>query len=112
MSVTSPPESAILSPESDHPTKVTVGTRGVRHQITAVDLFLFSAWCGLASGLLEVGTKVLCRAVDPSQRLYLMSQHFVWLAPLSSLLLFLVMGLVLSVAVKLSPRRSDGLALG
>jgi arylsulfatase A-like enzyme len=97
VSVTSPAVRTILSTELDR-------SGVVRHRINAVDLFLFSAWCGLASGLLEVGTKVLCRAIDPSQRLYLMSRHFVWLAPLSSLLLFLVMGLVLSVAVKLSPR--------
>ena len=69
-----------------------------------VDLFLLSAWCGLASGLLEVGARVVCRAIDPSQRLYLVSRHFLWLGPLSSLLFFLGMGLVLSVAVKLSPR--------
>ncbi len=104
MSVTSSPEPTILSPESRHPTQVMVGTRGVRARISAVDLFLFSAWCGLASGLLEVGARVVCRAIDPSQRLYLVSRHFLWLGPLSSLLLFLVMGLVLSVAVKLLPR--------
>ena len=75
-----------------------------RHRIEAVDLFLFSAWCGLAAGLLEVGARVLCRAIDPSQRLYLVSRHFLWLGPLSNLLFFLGMGLVLSVAVKLSPR--------
>jgi arylsulfatase A-like enzyme len=70
----------------------------------ARDLFILSAWCGLAAGLLEVGTRVLCRAIDPSQRLYLMSHHFIWLSPLSNLAFFMVIGLVLAVAIKLAPR--------
>ena len=60
-------------------------------RIGAVELFILSAWCGLASGLLEVGLRVVCRAIDPSQRLYLLSRHFLWLGPLSSLLFFLGM---------------------
>ena len=78
--------------------------RVVRQPIRARDLFLLSAWCGLAAGLLEVGTRVLCRAIDPSQRLYLMSHHFIWLGPLSNLAFFLGIGLVLAVAIKLAPR--------
>jgi arylsulfatase A-like enzyme len=97
VSATSAPDRTLHSPKSDR-------SRVVRPRIKAVDLFLFSACCGLASGLLEVGARVLCRAIDPTQRLYLVSQHFLWLGPLSSLLLFLGMGLVLSAAVKLSPR--------
>src|SRR5689334_10391148 len=54
-----------------------------------IDIFLFSAWSGLAAGLVEVGTRVLTRSVSPHGRLYMMSRHFVWLAPLSTLLLFL-----------------------
>jgi hypothetical protein len=70
----------------------------------ARDLFLLSAWCGLAAGLLEVGTRVLCRAIDPSQRLYLMTHHFIWLSPFSNLALFVVIGLTLAVAIKLAPQ--------
>ena len=40
----------------------------------------------------------LCRAIDPTKRLYMMSRHFVWLAPLANLLLFLGLGLFLAVA--------------
>ena len=68
------------------------------------DLLFLSAWCGLAAGLLEVGTRVLCRAIDPSQRLYLVSHHFIWLSPLSNLAFFMVIGLVLAVAIRLAPR--------
>ena len=49
---------------------------------------MLSIWCGLAAGWLEVGTRVLCRSINPTNRLYLMSRHFVWLTPLTNLLLF------------------------
>ena len=67
------------------------------------DLLFLSAWCGLAAGLLEVGTKVLCRAIDPSQRLYLMSHHFIWLSPAREPDLLLGIGLVSAAAIKLAP---------
>jgi arylsulfatase A-like enzyme len=70
----------------------------------ARDLFVLSAWCGLTAGLLEVGTRVLCRAINPSQRLYVMSRHFIWLGPVSNLVFFLGLGLLLAVAVRLAPR--------
>jgi arylsulfatase A-like enzyme len=65
---------------------------------------LFSAWCGLAAGLVEVAARVLPRASGASDRLYLMSRHFVWLTPISNLALFLVVGLVLTALSKLWPR--------
>jgi arylsulfatase A-like enzyme len=80
-----------------------------RHRIGAVDLFLLSAWCGLAAGLLEALVRVVCGSIEPIQRLYMVSRHFLWLGPLANLLLFLGMGLVLSVAVKLSPRAAGWL---
>jgi hypothetical protein len=70
------------------------------------DVIVLSAWCGLAGGLLEVAVRVLSRYIDPVHRLYLLSRHFVWLAPLSNLLLFLVTGLLLAIGTWLWPRRS------
>ncbi len=78
--------------------------RAIRHTKRARNLFLLSAWCGLAAGLLEVGTRVLCRAIDPSPRLYLVSHHFIWLSPLANLAFFMVIGLGLAVAIQLAPR--------
>jgi arylsulfatase A-like enzyme len=78
--------------------------RIVRHRIGAANLLFISAWAGLAAGLAEVASRVICRAVDPSQRIYMMSRHFLWLGPLSNLVFFLGLGLVLSLAVMLSPR--------
>jgi arylsulfatase A-like enzyme len=63
-----------------------------------------SAWCGLAGGLLEVGARLLCRAIEPSYRLYWTSRHFIWLGPLSNLLFFVGLGLVLGAVVQLWPR--------
>src|SRR5438132_7583018 len=84
-------------------------TPAARHRLGPVEVFMLSAWCGLAAGLLEVGMRVLCRSIDPTDRLYLMSRHFVWLAPLSNLLLFCGMGSVLAVATRLWPRHGGWL---
>ena len=62
----------------------------------ARDVLLLSTWCGLAAGLLEVGTRVSCRAIDPTDRLYWMSRHFVWLTPLANMLVFCCLGLSLA----------------
>ena len=77
---------------------------GLRQPKKRVELLFLSAWCGLAAGLLELGTRVVCRAIDPSQRLYLMSRHFVWLGPFSNLIFFFSLGLLLATATKLVPR--------
>ena len=50
------------------------------------------------------GTRVLCRAIDPTKRLYLMTRHFVWLTPLVNLLVFLGLGLCLAGLTRLWPR--------
>jgi arylsulfatase A-like enzyme len=86
-----------LSPATKRP-------RVLRQPLRARDLLLLSAWCGLAAGLLEVGTRVLCRAIDPSQRLLFISRHFLWLSPLANLAFFLVIGLFLAGAIKVAPR--------
>jgi arylsulfatase A-like enzyme len=53
---------------------------------------LFAAWCGLVAGLLEVGTKVICKqTIDPNQ-FYAMSRHFVSLIPVTNVCVFLVTG--------------------
>jgi arylsulfatase A-like enzyme len=70
-----------------------------------LDVLVLSAWCGLAAGLLEVAARVSCRTLGATNRLYQMSHHFVWLTPLSNLLLFLVLGLFLAGTTKLWPRR-------
>ena len=97
------PEYAMLSPGSNQPA-------GARRFARARGLFFLSAWCGLTAGFLEMGTRVALRAVDPSQRLYTMTRHFVWLGPVSNLVLFLGLGLILAAAVTLAPRAGNWFA--
>ena len=77
---------------------------GSLFRLGALDILALSAWCGLAGGLLEVGTRILCRAIDPTKRLYLITRHFVWLTPLVNLLVFLCLGLCLAGLTRLWPR--------
>ncbi len=79
-------------------------TPGSRRRFGPLDLLVLSAWCGLAAGLLEVGTRVLRRALIPYRGLYHMSRHFVWLTPLANLVLFLGVGLGLVLVARLWPR--------
>src|SRR5262249_1042382 len=62
-------------------------------------LLLVSAWCGLVSGFLEVGTTILRKRTYDLNHLYRMSRHFVWLIPLVNLAIFLALGVLLSVLV-------------
>jgi arylsulfatase A-like enzyme len=68
------------------------------------DLLVLAAWCGLASGLLEVGTKVVCRLINPVHQLYLMSRHFFWVTPLVNLLLLFGLGICLAALTTVAPR--------
>jgi arylsulfatase A-like enzyme len=69
-----------------------------------LDVVLLSAWCGLAAGLLEVGARVSCRAIEPTRRLYMMSRHFVWLTPLANMVVFIGVGVCLAALTRLCPR--------
>jgi arylsulfatase A-like enzyme len=77
----------------------------------SLDILVVAAWCGLTAGLLEVGTRVLCRAINPVHRLYSMTRHFVWLTPLANMLLFVVVGLCLAAMTRMWPRIGGKLGL-
>jgi arylsulfatase A-like enzyme len=64
----------------------------------------FTSWCGLVAGLLEVGSIVVRKWFDPN-RFYMMSRHFVWLVPMTNLLLFIGLGIVTWLVVWMWPRR-------
>jgi arylsulfatase A-like enzyme len=53
-----------------------------------------SAWCGLAAGLLEAGAVVVRKEFFDWNRLYWMSRHFIWLIPLTNLVIFSAVGLL------------------
>ncbi len=80
------------------------GTLVTRRHLGPLDVLLLSACGGLAGGLFEVGMRFLCRSIDSTYRLYMMSRHFVWLAPLVNLLLFSTLGLLFALVTKFWPR--------
>ncbi len=82
----------------------SAGSPVAKSRLGPVDVLVLTVWCGLAAGLLEVGTRALCRAIDPTKRLYMMSRHFIWLVPLVNLLVFMGLGLFLAVLTRLWPR--------
>jgi arylsulfatase A-like enzyme len=73
-------------------------------------VLVLSVWCGLVSGLLEVGTIVLRKRTFDPNHLYEMSRHFVWLIPLTNLCLFLALGVILKVLHLAWPRPVSWLA--
>ena len=68
-----------------------------------LDVLVLSAWCGLAAGELEVAARVVNRAFGSTNRLYMMTRHFVWLVPLIDLVLFLGIGALLALATRRWP---------
>ena len=72
---------------ADRPTTAAQSARnaGRSTRLGAFDILVLSAWLGLTAGLVEVGTTVLCRAINPTDRLYLVSRHFLWVTPLANL---------------------------
>jgi arylsulfatase A-like enzyme len=75
-----------------------------------LSFLMLSAWCGLVSGLLEVGIIVLRKRTFDFNHLYWMSRHFVWLTPLINLALFFILGLALSILVRCTRQRGRSIA--
>jgi arylsulfatase A-like enzyme len=67
-------------------------------------------WCGLVSGLLEVGAIVVRKGTIDPNHLYEMTRHFVWLIPVTNLCLFVALGLALKLLARAWPRQVDWLA--
>ncbi len=74
------------------------------------DVLVLSLWCGLVAGLLEVGAIVLRKHTADLNQFYWMSRFFVWMIPLTNLLLFLGLGLVLAMVSRIWPRRGGGIS--
>ncbi len=72
--------------------------------------FILSAWCGVVSGLLEVGTIVIHKHTFDTNHLYGMSRHFLWLIPAANLCLFLSLSVVSWLATLVWPRWASWLA--
>jgi len=85
-------------------------TGEMRRRPGPLDVLVMSGWCGLAAGEVELLARVLYRNFSATNRMYLMTRHFFWLVPLTYLLLFLGMGLLLALATRLWPRRAGWLS--
>jgi arylsulfatase A-like enzyme len=72
---------------------------GHTDRLGPLSILIVSGWCGLVAGLLEVGITIVRKRLVDSNHFYWMSRHFVWLVPLSNLLIFLALGVFLSLAV-------------
>ena len=79
-------------------------------RLGSLDVLALSVWCGLAGGLLEVGARVIRKTFFSPDWFCWMSRHFVWLIPLTDLIVFAVLGVLLAVAATLWPRRGRWIA--
>ena len=68
-----------------------------------IALLGLAAWCGTLAGLLEVATVVVRKRFFDTNQLLSMSRHFIWLVPLTDLLILLLVGLVGCLVVILRP---------
>ena len=96
-------ERADVLPETFTAGSPEAGLAGERlrpHQILVLSL-----WCGLLAGPLEVGAIVLRKRTFDLNQFYWISRHFVWLIPLTNLLIFLALGLGLAILSRFWPRR-------
>jgi arylsulfatase A-like enzyme len=94
---------------ADQPAPAPGVGAGAVPRLTASDLIWLSAWLGLVAGWVEVGTRIFLKNVLGPGYMYLMTRHFVWLIPLTNLLLFLIGGLVLAAMARPWPRLASWL---
>lgn len=79
---------------------------GAAGRLGPLEVLALAAWCGLAAGELEVAARFGHRILGPTNRLFFMTRHFVWLVPLIDLALFLAIGAPLAMAARRWPRRA------
>ncbi len=69
-----------------------------------------SVWCGLVSGLVEVAITIVRKRTIDWNQLYWRSRHFIWLVPLTNLVIFFILGLGLWLVIRCWHRRGRWLA--
>jgi arylsulfatase A-like enzyme len=74
-------------------------------QQRAGGLFLTTLWFGLLAGWLELGLVLAQRAINPHIPLDALrtNRHFVWMVPVSDVLIFGIVGLAIALLAKLRP---------
>lgn len=73
-------------------------------------LLLRAAWIGLATGIVEAAIPLIQHAFLGRMRIYA-PYHIAWMSPLAGIAVFLVVGLILSLALRPLQRRSPDQAL-
>ncbi len=68
-----------------------------------LSILLLSSWCGLVAGLLEVAAFVVRKEFD-ANRFYSTTRDFVWLIPVTNLLIFVALGFFGWLVVWIWPR--------
>jgi len=106
----------MLGPAAAHEEAGTAGSSSrdpdsIAARMGFVRVLILSAWCGLVSGLLEVGTLVLRKNTFDPNHLYWISRHFVWLIPVTNLGFFLAVGILLGLVILVGRRRGSWLAM-
>ena len=79
-------------------------------QLRLIPWLTLSVWCGLVSGVIEVGTLLVRKQFFDLNRLFWMSPQFIWLIPLTNLGVFLIAGVGLWILAKFGGHRGRWLA--
>ena len=72
-------------------------------QLSRIAILGLAGWCGMVAGLAEVGAVVARKKFFGTNHLLGMSRHFIWLVPLTDVLILLLAGLAGCLVVVLSP---------
>lgn len=89
--------------ETDSPGAISIPARRRRFSSTGA-LVAFSMWLGLAVGFVELGI-FLGRVSFSQSGLYRKTPHVIWMLPLTDMVLFGVLGVLLAAVVRAFPRR-------
>jgi arylsulfatase A-like enzyme len=88
---------------SSSPQTAIAGESGPRARLGLLALLGLSAWCGAVAGLLEVLAILARQRFFGPKQLLNMSRHFLWLVPLTDLLILLVIGAIGSLLMLARP---------
>ncbi|HZW32889.1 MAG TPA: sulfatase [Isosphaeraceae bacterium] len=84
----------------------TTAARPIVEDVRVLSEVVLAAWCGLVAGWLELGVVLAQRATNPRITLDSLrtNRHFVWMIPLSNLLIFCALGLLIGWLARYRPR--------
>src|SRR5256885_1405361 len=87
-------------------TQMSVSGREAEYQPGFLTLWLIAAWFGLLAGMLELGSLLLQKLISSTviPESLRRNRHFLWMVPLSNLLIFGSLGLLLALLVRVRPR--------